>query len=1529
MSFSLSCILALEMNGAQIRRGKEESGAGIFAGQLTEIDALHRHRTFVSKHSGLFFVLIAESWSILLVICLLSAASLLQHRAPFSLRAIESRPTIPQRSQHLQRRRIRGLCQTTAHTGPDTPPGVFSPQGQASAGFQRLLDGSGASASVPQAASGGGSSSSYTGKSWTRGGVMPHNTSTHGAEFVNARDRMGRTTLHLACNSVENIEYVRALLKHPQIDINLPDTESHWTPLHRALYAANLPVALLLLQRADIDVSLKDWEGYTAFDLYNSTLNGTKPNAEDGQTELLTWGANRNAALGVSDADDRTYPDRVNIASKEDPFIWSKMDLVARLSPISVQQIQMSKLHTVVVTNERESNIRLCGFGSGGRLGQAQHTQYSLKPFPTLQQKIVRVAVGQDHTLALTKNGEIYSWGLNRFSQLGYVVDPNPNVPAIGKNEESIQSVPKRVVGLLRREFVRGVAASKNASACWTKESVFTWGTNTGHLGYDKSAQPVQVSPRPVTKFSNEVVDIAMSETVIAALLVTHQVECLYNDRHYRVTFPLHAFPSGIEPYRPPQSIKDSLISKVTCCDETFAALSLNGEVFTFAAPKAASEFANSGEGRSFAPQRVWALRKKFSAVKDVALGADGSIIICTESGHVFVRSRNPTKSSSGKAFKFERVPFLQRVTQVCANSTGAYGALRVDYKPRPIEIEGNNIAQDMKKVQPYMELYKEERIASLTNPSGETSFAGDYDSMVYEDEQEDTGIQTDIDSVRGLCQVLSVEHRMRKSQRGSVNFTGPGSTRMPYNSDTLLQLHSGETFPAHRVLLAARSSVLHTLFVDSQMSVNDPTTGISIRPLLSKPGPGRGVLKITRLAVTNCNPLALLILMHYIYSDELLAVWDRRVTTAVADELRRLGTTAVTVKRDVQALAKMLDLPVVLAAMETSVRREPTPTMAVDMQKLFDAAQIHTNHKEKSKAASSSPISPDVILQLADRDVFCHSVVLRARSALFESFFGLDDWSARRWDENGTVRVNMRHLKWHAMRFVLGFMCAGGDVDMFRVLDFVNSTEDLVHFMFEVLSGANELHLDRLILICCSVILSHTNISNACFVLSDATHFRVLPLIAKLQEYISINLETFLENRILDDVPYALVKLLALFTRARQTEKSPFARGDVFTQSLLAKYADWIALQDWPEPITWDPARRKERDTLNAAKLSPTAITGNQTATPNKKAQGKMSAASALSAVAASFTPKAVLRRPPSGDDIFAMDEPEVAPEPAPAPPPAEATSSPVWKARIAPKVDMKTLMAEAASQQKPIRHQASGQNLASSSRSSMDAPPSASPGPKGWRLPPPGSTPPAPGLRDTIRSTQAAPVTPTRPPLGAARTPTSVGPSGATAGPNSNSARDARTSALTPMQASTSGNKTPNGPVMGPVITPTRQAPAKNRSDIRKTSGGKAWAQPTTQLLPTPSVGPTRGISFVAIQHAQQEQTMPVVDKRSLREIQEEEHALQEEADFLKWWTAEEERIRREEEQALALAQAASAKPSNANKKGRKKEKERRKNR
>jgi inhibitor of Bruton tyrosine kinase len=75
---------------------------------------------------------------------------------------------------------------------------------------------------------------------------------------------------------------------------------------------------------------------------------------------------------------------------------------------------------------------------------------------------------------------------------------------------------------------------------------------------------------------------------------------------------------------------------------------------------------------------------------------------------------------------------------------------------------------------------------------------------------------------------------------------------------------------------------------------------------------------------------------------------------------------------------------------------------------------------------------------------------------------------------------------------------------------------------------------------------------------------------------------------------------------------------------------------------------------------------------------------------------------------------------------------------------------------------------------------------------------------------------------------------------------------------------------------------------------TGGKAWTSPPVKPFVQPS-SITSGVSLVAIQQLQLEEGVaPGKDKLSLREIQEEEQARQVEADFMKWWSAEEERVK-----------------------------------
>ena len=113
--------------------------------------------------------------------------------------------------------------------------------------------------------------------------------------------------------------------------------------------------------------------------------------------------------------------------------------------------------------------------------------------------RIVTVAAGQDHTLALTAGGDVWSWGSNRNSVLGYIIDDATDASErkadrkaaekhdARKSEKdvgAVQTAPRKVQGGLKGKRVRVVAACRTASAAVTAEGeVLTWGINSGQLG--------------------------------------------------------------------------------------------------------------------------------------------------------------------------------------------------------------------------------------------------------------------------------------------------------------------------------------------------------------------------------------------------------------------------------------------------------------------------------------------------------------------------------------------------------------------------------------------------------------------------------------------------------------------------------------------------------------------------------------------------------------------------------------------------------------------------------------------------------------------------------------------------------------------------------------------------------------------------------------------------------------------------------------------------------------------------------------
>ncbi|OAD05687.1 hypothetical protein MUCCIDRAFT_120498, partial [Mucor lusitanicus CBS 277.49] len=216
------------------------------------------------------------------------------------------------------------------------------------------------------------------------------------------------------------VEMASALINCAQVDVNIRDRENGWTALHRCLYLGNLEIARLLMKRQDIDVFVKDWEGLDAFELYNLTVANTFPkermlNVRRGGTDVYTWGHNTNYVLGHVDTENRTKPERVKLQleSQKSAFFMQRPDYL-------IETVVMSKYHMGILTTDNSHNLLLCGFGSGGRLGTGKETDTQFTPVPvSWPERITSVALGRDHTLAVTENGHVISFGNNSFGQLG------------------------------------------------------------------------------------------------------------------------------------------------------------------------------------------------------------------------------------------------------------------------------------------------------------------------------------------------------------------------------------------------------------------------------------------------------------------------------------------------------------------------------------------------------------------------------------------------------------------------------------------------------------------------------------------------------------------------------------------------------------------------------------------------------------------------------------------------------------------------------------------------------------------------------------------------------------------------------------------------------------------------------------------------------------------------------------------------------------------------------------------------------
>lgn len=283
----------------------------------------------------------------------------------------------------------------------------------------------------------------------------------------------------------------------------------------------------------------------------------------------------------------------------------------AKFLPLQIIDVQIAKYHSAVLSSDKVGNFYVAGSARGGRLGldtdethflgsnhEAHNThrnihgnknhQFTYKQVPAFATKRIKsFSLGSFHTVALTSDGKVFTFGSNEFGQLGYYVEHSKNSTNDSSNfgytsgfsassahgasamssstEVAEQHVPRLVDDAqISSESIIGVAASKIHTVAYSENHLLLWGKNVGQMGFtpletsyaakatvrnihsgfqqlrdSRDGGIIQATPRVYPGVFGPVSQVSCCE--IATVYITKDeglVYVLMNGEHFRVKMP-------------------------------------------------------------------------------------------------------------------------------------------------------------------------------------------------------------------------------------------------------------------------------------------------------------------------------------------------------------------------------------------------------------------------------------------------------------------------------------------------------------------------------------------------------------------------------------------------------------------------------------------------------------------------------------------------------------------------------------------------------------------------------------------------------------------------------------------------------------------------------------------------------------------------------------------------------------------------------------------------------------------------------
>ena len=164
---------------------------------------------------------------------------------------------------------------------------------------------------------------------------------------------------------------------------------------------------------------------------------------------------------------------------------------VDALRGVGVQQIACGSGHTVVLTNDGE--VYTWGRGDDGRLGHGDNGwKYVPRMILSLAGHVIcQVTCGSYHTAAVACNGDLYTWGGGMYGKLGH-------------GNESGHSTPKRLERLVGFTVTNIACGSRHTAVITSTGDLYTWGDKENGVAGHGDNEGHQYTPKLLDKLAGK-----------------------------------------------------------------------------------------------------------------------------------------------------------------------------------------------------------------------------------------------------------------------------------------------------------------------------------------------------------------------------------------------------------------------------------------------------------------------------------------------------------------------------------------------------------------------------------------------------------------------------------------------------------------------------------------------------------------------------------------------------------------------------------------------------------------------------------------------------------------------------------------------------------------------------------------------------------------------------------------------------------------------------------------------------------------